>query len=169
MKREIIDNFLPREDFLHIKNTILNENFPWTLFNKNNYSDQLCEDRYNFQFVHIFYQSPNTASNYLNVLSPLLKKIPHQVLLRAKANITTCSETIQIYGHHVDIPKEIADISKTAILYLNTNDGYTIFKDDQQKIKSKENRLLLFDSNQMHSGTNCTDQRYRVVVNINYI
>jgi len=89
--------------------------------------------------------------------------------LRAKANITTCSEKIQIYGYHSDMPDNIANISKTAIFYLNNNDGYTIFENDGQKIQSVENRIVIFDSNQKHSGTNCTDQKFRAVINLNFI
>jgi 2OG-Fe(II) oxygenase superfamily len=167
--REIINNFLPRNEFLSIRDQILNENFPWLLFNKNNHGETLCEERFNFQLVHIFYQSPTTISKYIDILNPLFSRINHQLLLRAKANITTCSEKIQVYGYHADVPDNLANISKTAIFYLNTNDGYTIFEDDQQKIHSLENRIVIFDSNQKHSGTNCTDQKYRAVINLNFI
>jgi hypothetical protein len=60
-------------------------------------------------------------------------------------------------------------LSKTAIFYLNTNDGYTIFEKDGEKIDSLENRMLIFDSSERHSGTNCTDQKYRAVINFNFI
>ena len=55
----------------------------------------------------------------------------------------------------------------TSILYLNTNDGYTIFEDGT-KIESVENRLVTFDSHIKHSGTSCTNQKVRLVLNMNY-
>lgn len=167
--REVINNFLPRHEFLSIKDQVLSENFPWLLYNKNNHGEMLCEDRYNFQLVHTFYQSPTVISKYIDLLNPLFAKLNHQLLLRAKANITTCSEKIQIYGFHCDVPDQLAKISKTAIFYLNTNDGFTVFKNDQQKIESIENRIVIFDSDQLHSGTNCTNQKHRAVININFI
>ena len=47
------------------------------------------------------------------------------------------------------------------------NDGYTYFEDGK-KIKSVENRLTKFDNITYHSGTTCTDNNKRVVININY-
>ena len=58
-------------------------------------------------------------------------------------------------------------LHKGAILYLNTNDGYTCFEDGN-KIKSIENRFVAFDSSLKHSGTTCTDEPRRIVLNINY-
>jgi len=169
MSRQIINNFLPRNEFLAIKESILNDQFPWVLHEKSYPNESGCEDRFNCQFVHVFYQSPTYTSQYLNIINPILKKIPHQLFIRAKANITTAAESLQIYGHHIDIPEQLASISKTAIFYLNTNNGYTLFESDNQKIDSVENRLVIFDSTERHSGTNCTDQKYRSVINFNFI
>ena len=59
------------------------------------------------------------------------------------------------------------DRCKTAVLYLNTNNGYTKFKTGEQ-VESVENRLVLFDGNVQHAGTTCTDKRYRAVFNLNF-
>jgi hypothetical protein len=169
MSRQIINNFLPREEFLAIKSAILNEQFPWVLHDKSYPGETGCEDRFNLQFVHVFYQSPNISSQQLNVVNPIIKRLQHQLFIRAKANITAAAENIQVYGHHIDLPDDLAKISKTAIFYLNTNDGYTIFEKDGEKIDSLENRMLIFDSAERHSGTNCTNQKYRAVINFNFI
>ena len=55
----------------------------------------------------------------------------------------------------------------TAIFYLNTNNGYTKFKDGT-KIESISNRAIYFDSDLMHFGSTCTDKDFRFVLNINY-
>ena len=57
--------------------------------------------------------------------------------------------------------------STTAILYINTNNGYTKFKKGG-KVKSVANRMLIFDSQLEHAGVTCTDALRRVVVNFNY-
>ena len=68
-------------------------------------------------------------------------------------------------GFHVDFHYEH---SRTAIFYVNTNDGYTEFEDGT-KIESKENRIVIFPTLIKHSGVTCTDQQNRVVINFNYI
>ena len=50
---------------------------------------------------------------------------------------------------------------------MNDNNGYTYFEDGQ-KVKSKENRAVLFPSNLPHAGTSSTDTDLRVVLNIDY-
>ena len=56
----------------------------------------------------------------------------------------------------------------TGIFYLNSNNGSTVFKSGEE-VQSQANRLVLFDSQLEHSGTSCTDERRRVVLNINYV
>ena len=75
-------------------------------------------------------------------------------------------ENIIRHGFHVDVPTDYD--SKTAILYLNTNNGYTEFENGQ-RVESVANRLVVFDSALKHTGTTCTDQKRRIVLNLNYI
>ena len=51
---------------------------------------------------------------------------------------------------------------------LNTNNGYTIFKKNNKKIKSVQNKLIDFDGRLQHTGTSCTDAPYRMVINFVY-
>ena len=37
-----------------------------------------------------------------------------------------------------------------------------------EKIESKENKAVVFDGSLEHSSTTCTDQHYRITLNINY-
>ena len=55
---------------------------------------------------------------------------------------------------------------KTAILYMNTNNGYTAF--GKKKIMSKANRMLIFDSGTKHYAASQTDKDRRILININY-
>jgi hypothetical protein len=56
---------------------------------------------------------------------------------------------------------------KTAVFYVNTNNGGTIFLNGK-KTNSVANRLVEFDSHQKHAAVDCTDEKVRVVVNFNY-
>ena len=55
----------------------------------------------------------------------------------------------------------------TSIFYVNTNNGYTKFEDGT-KVESVANRLVSFPANKKHTGTSCTDEKTRVVINFNY-
>ena len=57
----------------------------------------------------------------------------------------------------------------------NSCDGFTILehstRDPEKRvtISSIENRLLLFKADTPHRSTSCTDQKFRMNININYI
>ena len=58
----------------------------------------------------------------------------------------------------------------TAILYMNTNNGYTLLGEKEKiKIKSEENTMLIFNSQIKHCAVSQTDTERRVVINFNYI
>ena len=84
-------------------------------------------------------------------------------LIRVKLNLLTKTPEIIEHDYHRDNESSNA---LTSILYLNTNNGYTRFKD--QNVKSQANTLLTFPSATFHSGTTCTDKDFRLVLNVVY-
>jgi hypothetical protein len=92
-----------------------------------------------------------------------LKKLSVKSLLRVKANLLHKTEKTIEHGFHRDFPYE----NNTAIFYLNTNNGYTKFK-NKKIIKSEKNKLVDFNSSLEHTGSTCTDEDYRIVINFNY-
>ena len=56
---------------------------------------------------------------------------------------------------------------KTAIYYVNSNDGYTKFETGEI-VESVGNRLVIFDGRIKHCGSTHTNQKYRIVINFNY-
>jgi hypothetical protein len=168
MKTLVHDNFLPQQDFLNLKNTVLNiGNFPWYVSKVLN-EPELNHSEYNFQLCHVFYagwQAP--SSEYFSLLNPILKKLDPFALVRLKANLTTKTEKIVEQGYHTDFDDNTSIV--TGVYYLNTNDGYTKFKKTGKVVDSVENRLVLFDSRLEHTGTTCTDADFRCVLNLNYV
>ena len=67
-----------------------------------------------------------------------------------------------VHGFHTDR----TDKHNVALFYFNTNNGQTLF--NNKKIESKENKAVVFDGSLEHSSTTCTDQHYRITLNINY-
>ena len=58
---------------------------------------------------------------------------------------------------------------KTAILYMNNNNGATILDDTKKiKIDSIENRMVVFDSQIKHCALIQSDSKRRIILNINY-
>lgn len=157
---KITDNFLNKKYFNLLNNTFLNNMFPWYYQNnKSNVNDN------EFQFTHVFYNDNKENSSCLYILNELFKKIKLKTLIRVKLNLTTKRKKIKKFNFHVD-----TDIKcNTAILYLNTNNGKTVFEDKKLlPVNSVENRIVIFPSHIKHAGTTHTDTDLRIVLNINY-
>jgi hypothetical protein len=168
MKYKVIDNLLPVDEFRLIQERMLSTDFPWYYNTSVNQAyGNILDNTGDFQFTHVFYKDfrPN-SDEFINVMWPVLQRIQPASIIRIKANLLTKESTIVEHGLHTDIP-DLKIPCKTAIFYINTNNGYTIFEDGT-KINSLENRLVIFDSNMLHSGSSCTDAKVRCVINLNY-
>jgi hypothetical protein len=166
MKFEVFDNVLSLENFNLISNTMSAFEFPWHLSRGKSHSYEGKQDKRIFQFIHFFYKDFSFTSPYANILDPLLEALQPVSLIRIKANLTTITPEIIQYDFHRDVNLNSAR-SKTAIYYLNTNNGRTIFNSGEE-VESIANRLVIFDSDNLHKGTSCTDEPFRVVINFNY-
>ena len=166
---EVIDNFLPDYYFKQIQSTLLGEYFWWFHNEYILHEDQDKNKR--FQFMNILYDERPEYNGetdcYSLVRDPLnliLQKLNVTSLYRIKANLRPRSFFNRSGGgYHIDP----YDCSHTSIYYINTNNGYTKFKNNG-KVKSVENRMVVFPSNLGHQGYTCSDQLRRVVVNFNY-
>ena len=164
---KIEDNFLDQEKFDELQTFMMGNNFLWQ------YSDIIDyqHDKDKFQFTHIFYSENVPASQYCDIINPILEKINSVSLWRIKANLLTRTPTIVENEFHVDIdkmPEERLKQWTNSILYMNTNNGYTKFEDGT-KVESVANRMVTFPADTKHTGTSCTDERTRVVINFNYV
>lgn len=160
---EVIDNFLSPLDFRKITTKVLKYDFPWYYFNHVNYTNDSVGD-YNFQFVHPVFHDCQSINSGVECIKPVLDRLNVTALIRVKFNLNPRTSELIEHGYHVD---NLHPASKSAILYLNSNDGYTIF-DGGKKVDSVENRLVKFDATIPHSGTSCTNEKRRIVLNINY-
>lgn len=171
---EIIDNFLDATNFNTIKNFIDNPKLSWTRGRMLPENLILCNKEQNFQDGYILYCNGNYILSELEILFPILKKLQTKVLLKAKINKTYPTEKNTIIGWHTDITKEHWAIDKnpmTAIYYINTNDGYTIIKENEKEnfINCVENRIVIFDACLKHTAVTCSKSEYKLLVNINFL
>ena len=159
-KSIVIENALEKKNFLAIKNTLEGEFFPWYFCPGINY-----ETDNNFQFVHTFYNNFTIISNFYDLIIPIIKVLKPLSIIKIKANLLPQEKNIIEHGMHVDYYHKNC---KTAIYYVNTNNGYTKFLEGT-KISSEENKLLIFNTEEKHTGTSCTDASKRIVINFNYV
>ena len=155
---KIIDNFLEKEFFLTLQNLILGEYFYWFF---NDY--KVYENDNDFQFVHTVVRKSQTTSDFIKYINPILSKLNAKKTIQVKLNLQTKKDKIYNHIFHTDMP----DV-KTAIFYINTNNGKTIFKNGEE-VNSIQNRIVIFDSNLKHTGTSHTDTKRRVLINLNYV
>jgi len=164
---KIEDNFLDQKEFDKLQTLMMHQYFAWYYSDIINYKG---ENENKFQFTHMFYQQDVPHSEYFKNLTSILDKIIPMTLWRIKANLLTRTPNIVENTFHVDMgnfPEEKLKQWTTSIFYMNTNNGYTKFEDGT-KVESVENRLITFPANVKHTGTSCTDQKTRVVINLNY-
>ena len=156
------DNYLNEKEYQKLYNAITSPYFP--LFFNSFKSLEASTELEEFQFIHSFYDSLCRNSNAFSLLDPLLKKINPQSLVRIKLNLNPYSQKLIVGTYHQDQPFKC----KAAIYYLNTNNGYTLFKKGEKKVKSVKNRIIFFNADEFHLGTNSTDCKNRLVLNFNY-
>ena len=164
--KQVQDLFAPTGPENKIQNKI--GNIPWIL-------SSVTEGSYDYQLTNVFYRSPDAeigpepvSSLQNNFLFPIFfAKMDPTCLLRVKGNLQMRTSEIKENGFHWDYPADKYAGAKTSIFYINSNDGYTEFKDGT-RIESVANRLVTFPLHMEHRGTTCTDKPFRMVINFNY-
>lgn len=162
---QVIDNFLPDSEFDFVCEMMMSNEFPW-YFSSSVASDVDADSQNpdkDFYYVHTFFEHCGTRSTFANIPQALLQRLDLLSLIRCKANSFTKTEQLHTFDLHSDYDFP----HKGAIFYLNTCDGGTVFENGDM-VESVANRMLLFDSAQLHASTTTTDQKRRVNININY-
>ena len=158
----IYKNFLEKNDFNKIQSVIMSDSMPWF------FTDGINEkNNKDFQFTFNFILPDgiiNCSRDMLKLLNPFLNKLSIKKFSKVKANLLLKNNKIVEHGMHID---NALKKGKTGIFYINTCNGYTKFETGE-KIKSEENKYVEFNSELLHRGTSCTDEKIRIVINFNY-
>ena len=153
---KLYKNIIKKEYSNKINEELLKPYFPW-YYNKNQNNK---DTSYMF---HLFFNGTNVNSDYFYLVEPILKKLKIKNLLNVRANL--CLKRPSKCNWHVDkFTKNLKH--KTAIQYVNTNNGYTLFKN--KKVKCEKNKIVIFDADQKHKAKIQTNTDARIVININY-
>ena len=162
MNYEIIENFLEKEQFLDIQEKLMSPKYdiPW-------YYRENMTNTDNFYFRHIIYGDHIPFSTSFDIIAkPILKKLSCIAPIQIRANLILAKDKPFQSEFHVDKNFKC----KTAIYYVNTNNGYTLLDREKQiKVPCEANKILIFDSNIEHAMVSQTDTPRRIVVNLNYL
>ena len=168
---KVCNDFLPASDFSLVQQTFASDSFPWywgqnVLSEDYTTSDSYrCSEEDNFQFVHWIYTDARPINEYFDTVVPIINKLRVGAICKIKANLNPRTEETVEHGFHCD---QDWIGTKTAVYYVNTCNGYTLFEESGEKVYSKANRLVVFDGPTSHTGSTCTDEKRRIVINFNY-
>ena len=169
---EVIDNFLPEEEFKSIQSFMMGGEFRWFYANGRAFVDDQKNKSTKYQFIHKLYDIHESGpTEYVEFGDELKSKLElvctilkANILYKIKVNTRPRSFFKRSSGgYHIDQ----AGSNYTSILYMNTNNGYTKFMKGG-KVKSVENRMVIFPSDLYHQGFTCSDKQRKVVINFNF-
>lgn len=170
---KIFDNFLDEGAFEKLDLAIMGQRMTWHFapFTAGKYESNGGPDQ--FFFGHTIYQNHTWTSGLSKDLAPLIQKIGPMALHMVRANLMTKSNSHVESEFHSDLDLNSPTLDKvaqwtTAIFYINDCDGYTKLETGEI-IESRQNRLLTFPANIRHLGATCTNEKRRVLINLNYI
>ena len=160
MKYKIEDNFMDRILFSSVKDTLTGDTFFWFYNDFINYRP--CDG---YKFTNEIIKDSNLTNyyflNYLNMIKPVLEKIPHKKLHSVRFNLFI--KTLEPQKYLINNHKKN---TKVAILFANNTDGG--IEIDNAFIKSTENQLISFDSNIEYKVVTPTDLKTFTYAIINY-
>ena len=161
---KVIENFLEDDFFESLKKLIIESEFSW--FRRDHMVSD--NDKTLGYFSHSFFNKYGVnCKHYDQFIVPILEKLNAHAVIQVRANL---SPSCFYKGIKSEFHTDSTHPSKTAILYLNTCDGGTELKidDEIQLVKAEKNKMLIFDTNVEHRGTPSTDVDFRYIINFNY-
>ena len=166
---QVIDDYLKPEEHELIKSYVMGENDRGNIKDSFLWQWQVESCDGHPQFCHLLYSNYLVHSQYFEMVRPILNKEEMVSIAKIKANLLTRTEDVVVYDKcfHQDFSPESSKIMITGIYYVNNNNGYTLFEDGT-KVESVANRYLRFSGDLRHTGTSCSDEDRRVLINFNY-
>ena len=165
MTIEVIDDFLPINQYKQVHEFMHSFDIPWFL-NKGKVDDK---DGIS-QFTHSFWKNHGIQSRSIKTIAFLMEAVQFNALVKVKANLTFGRPELLTTKFHVDAKDANLDSRTTAIFYLSDTNGPTLFKDPEQEVECKQNRLVKFDAHHEHAAVlhKGDPSSRRIVINFNY-
>ena len=165
-KVEVVDNFLPLNEFYNIRSIIVSADFPWHYQGRVAVENMTEDQPWNWYQTHLVYVDNHARSQHYeeiaNIFLPKLKDL--RSLMRIKANFYPHTETLREHLPHTDY-----EFKHTAAIFsVNTCVGFTRLEDGT-KIDSVENRIIFFDGSISHNSSTTTTSSARWNINFNFL
>jgi len=180
--RLIYDNFLKKDHFNILERILWHPSIPWQWSRGLAYGEDMVMGDYDWRLAIKLQEAyfgwsdvdkreikDVDGNHFIDCVKMPLGSIPDlENVLRCKINFDhkMYDNNKPIHcetGWHTDARVNGKGIY-TAILYMDTNNGYTEFKDGF-KCHSKENRMIIFDAKEIHQGVTQTDTEFRKTIN----
>ena len=159
---KITDDTLNKEYFTMLQGVVMGHNFPWEY--QARVANTWENNNEHFYFVHRLYERFSPVSSFMEPLDDYLIKVLNvKSIIRARVLLYPNQGKFIEHDPHVDFEYS----HNAALLYFNDNDGYTKMEDGT-KIESIANRNVIFDGSTPHNSTNCTNEKARFVLAVNY-
>ena len=162
---EVKEKFLSKKDFKLITDIIFSSRFPW-LYNSS--VAGVSSDNHGYYIHHIGTDHEPTNTSQYSFMNPIYDKLGIDVLVdtiyRLRAMHYPKTHTLVKHSLHQDHDHS----AKTMLLFLNTCDGYTYFKEQDKKVYSTENTAVIFDSFNWHHSTTTTNTNRRLCLQVSW-
>jgi hypothetical protein len=194
----VIDDCISSEDQDFIENYLSDSNFSWYYSKSANWGyknnaitsgkkslESLPGVKDYHQFVHYIYGDNKVWSNPITAgfSIKLLSSIPYSIdkLLRIKCNLTFPPPKNDQHLTGVPHVDYVLGNFITAIYYVNDSDGKTVIYNEtfEEKnfsnltehtvVQPKKGRLVVFDGQRLHAGSNPVNSNQRMVINLNIV
>ena len=155
------DNLLDISDHDKIQSVLLSNEFPWYYR-----PSQVIGKNDGSFFAHQFYWGTN-VSHTIELIEPIIQHLNINAIVSIRANMLINKHVAKVSDWHQDFGHLDSNEIKTAIYYVNTNNGYTELQ-GYGKIESIANRIIIFPNKTDHRAVAQTDEEARIVINFNY-
>jgi len=179
----IIDNFLSESYFKILQDMVTSEFFPWSFtreITNTNIDSRLGS--YGFQFLLGDYDNFRRCSETdltMGCLKTIGDYLNAKRVFKARYDMTLYNSEKFLHKPHIDgdhIPNYFS-----TILYMNNSDGDTVIYNEKcykieemdydmqytikKTVTPKENRLVLFEGNVVHTGYSPSNNKNRILLN----
>ena len=174
----VLDDFVEKEQVELLNEHIYNQGLPlYIAVYRNDREDVRLGkweplkdsiDFHNWQLNHPFLVNGEWVGNHKHIVEGLIDTINPVAKLNAHGIINPgTTNQILIGGYHCKYV--VTDVPiYTAILYLNTNNGYTTFEGGFN-VRNVANRLLIFPSQLYYGTVSCTDIQHAGQISMDFV
>jgi len=181
----VIDDAIPKALFNIWREEVYNSNewryFPYTDYNpwnngiENVSEEHKLDDTPKFQLMYDVNNLTHLTQSIVDMQASLCKISSYEITRMRINALSNHREVPQHHPIHIDTPADDkSGLVLSCILYVNDSDGDTLFYSNEtqeivQRVSPKENRLLAFPADLLHSSSPPRDTMTRFMCNTVYV